>query len=81
MKVGTKAEASAPPAIRLNRISVRRLAAEKASSRELVPKAWEIRTVAARPVRLESAIPTITTLAARAMRRLPVSGTVMRRGL
>ncbi len=68
-KVGMKADASAPPAIRLNRISVSRLAALNASSSGFVPNAREISIVARMPMTLESAIPIMTTLVARAIRR------------
>jgi len=65
VNVGRKAEANAPPAIRLKRVSGSRLAAKKASRSPLVPKAREIRIELAKPVRLEATKPIITTLAAR----------------
>ena len=61
------AEASAPPAIRLKRISGTLFAERNASSSAPVPNASEYSTRLTRPSRLESANPAMTMPAPRAI--------------
>jgi hypothetical protein len=70
VKVGIKAEASAPPATRLKSVSDTRLAALKASMAELVPKAFSTTTWRIRPIRLLRMKAAMTSPAARAIWRL-----------
>jgi len=79
VKVGMKAEASAPPATRLKSRSGIRAAALKASISGPVPKAPETSTWRIRPVRLLKIKAAITVPAARAIWRLAVSVTVFTR--
>lgn len=77
MKVGTKAEANAPPAMRVNKISGRRLAALNASIWALVPKARETKTHLINPATLETTNAAMTVLAARAIWRSAFVGMVV----
>src|SRR4030065_1798595 len=72
VKVGTKAYASAPPAIRVNSISGSRLAALKASIWALVPKVRETNTHVTSAARLERTNAAMTVPAARAISRFAV---------
>ena len=65
--IGMKADAKAPPAIRLNKISGTLLAEKKASRETPVPKTPEYSMRLSRPIRLESANPAITMPAPRAI--------------
>ncbi len=68
--VGTKADASAPPAIRLNNRSGKVAAALNASMTSCVPNARETRTWRTRPTRLLNTKAAMTVAAARAIWRL-----------
>ena len=72
--VGTKAEASAPPAIRLKRMSGKVEAALYASMTSCVPNALDTRIWRTRPTRLLNTKAAITVLAARAIWRFAEVG-------
>src|SRR3990172_2614406 len=74
VNVGTKAEARAPPAIRLKSKSVKVEAALKASSTFSVPKALKIRIWRNSPVRLLNTKAAMIVPAARAIWRLAERG-------
>ena len=70
VKVGIKADPSAPPATRVNRVSGIRFAVIKASMASEVPKALATRICLSKPVKLLITKADVTRLAARAIWRL-----------